>query len=153
MRDGLIYRRSLRSALCSLFVCWILAIGPAHAEGDRLWAASCLGSQSAGKSDPRLAEYSAAVNDAFGLPVLRLIAAKKWELVPGERGVLNLKNGYSLEVECLSREAARYHLRIVLSGSQGRLLHAEARLAKKAPIFLCGPDIDGKKSIFIFEVQ
>ncbi len=144
-------RRVLAAGVLFLACC---ASG-AHAGGDRIWSALVLATKENTPSaiPSALERFAPTIKKIFGYNSLYLLGEKKRDLVSGGEQWLVPSEEFFFKVQCLSRGAASYTLRIELYRDKGLLVTTEAKLAKDAPLYIRGPAWGRGQLIFVLEVR
>jgi len=145
----------MRLALAAALLFLAYGTPEAWAEGDRIWSALLL----ATKENPpspipvALEKFAPAIKKIFGYNSFYLLGEKKRNLVSGGEEWLVPSKEFFFKVQCLSREATSYTLRIELYRDKSLLLTTEAKLAKDAPLYIRGPVWGRGQLIFLLEVR
>ena len=101
----------------------------------------------------RWKEFAPTIKKIFGYNSLYLLGEKKRDLVSGGEQWLVPSKEFFFKVQCLSRGATSYTLRIELYRDKGLLVTTEAKLAKDAPLYIRGPAWGRGQLIFLLEVR
>ena len=127
----------------------------ARAGGDRIWSALVLATKETTPSaiPGALEKFAPTIKKIFGYNSLYLLGEKKRDLVSGSEQWLVPSKEFFFKVECLSREATSYTLRIELYRDKSLLVTTEAKLAKDAPLYIRGPAWGRGHLIFLLEVR
>jgi hypothetical protein len=127
----------------------------ARAGGDRIWSALVLATkESTASAVPgALEKFAPTIKKIFGYNNLYLLGEKKRDLVSGSEQWLVPSEEFFFKVQCLSRGATSYALRIELYRDKSLLVTTEAKLAKDAPLYIRGPAWGRGQLIFLLEVR
>ncbi len=145
----------MRRRVAAAVLLLILAAPGADAAGDRIWSALAL----ATTEDPPapvpepLKALAPSIRKIFGYNSLYLLGEKKRDLFSGSEEWLIPTKEFFFKVQCLSRGPTSYTLRIELYHDKNRLVTAEAKLAKGAPLYIRGPEWGRGLLIFVLEVR
>ena len=105
------------------------------------------------RSQARLEKFAPTIKKIFGYNSLYLLGEKKRDLFSGGEQWLVPSKEFFFKVQCLSRDATSYTLRIELYRDKNLLVTTEAKLAKDAPLYIRGPEWGSGQLILLLEVR
>ena len=145
----------MRRVLAAAVLLLACGASAARAGGDRIWSALVLATKENTPSaiPGALEKFAPTIKKIFGYNSLYLLGEKKRELVSGGEQWLVPSKEFFFKVQCLSRGATSYTLRIELYRDKDLLVTTEAKLAKDAPLYIRGPAWGRGQLIFLLEVR
>ena len=145
-------RRSL--LLAALFALVISATSPARAA-ETVWSGIVIADNVAepAKAPAELKKFEQTLKDLFGYNQFNIIGQSSKTLKTGAEDWLASSKYFSLRVDSHGETAAGYILDLKLYKEDELLLETEAKLTKRSPLVIKGPQVGGGQLLLVLIVQ
>jgi hypothetical protein len=100
-----------------------------------------------------LQELEQTLKELFGYNHFNLIGQSSKTLKTGEEDWLAVSKYFALHVDARGETPAGYHLNLKLYKEKEMLLETEAKLSKRSPLVIKGPQVGGGQLLLVLIVQ
>ena len=145
--------------VCALFLsAWIsLLMGAANPTfaAEKVWSGLIIADNVAEPSPApaELQELEQTLKELFGYNHFNLIGESSKTLKTGEEDWLAVSKYFALHVDARGETTAGYHLNLRLYKEKEMLLETEAKLSKRSPLVIKGPQVGGGQLLLVLIVQ
>lgn len=144
---------------CALFLSASISLLASAANstlaGEKVWSGLVIADNVAEPSPTpaELQQLEQTLRELFGYNHFHVIGQSSRTLKTGEEDWLAASKYFALHVDARGETTAGYHLDLKLYKEKELLLETEAKLSKKSPLVIKGPQVGGGQLLLVLIVQ